>query len=66
MEDYELVMKVKKLHPEAKIQEKANPSDLGWDLFSVEDVIVHATDRVLVKTGIAIQFPDLVDGLLLC
>lgn len=64
MEDYELVMKVKKLHPEAKLPEKANPSDLGWDLFAVEDVTIPVTSRVLVKTGIAIQFPDLVGGIL--
>ncbi len=64
MEDYELVMKVKKMHPEANIPEKANPSDLGWDLFAVEDVIIPATNRVLVRTGIAIQFPDLVGGIL--
>lgn len=30
--EYELTMKVKKLHENAKLPEKANPSDLGWDL----------------------------------
>lgn len=60
----DLIMKVKKLHPEAKLPEKANPSDLGWDLFSVEDVTIPPTQRKLVKTGIAIQFPENVGGIL--
>lgn len=55
---------MKKLHPEAKLPEKANPSDIGWDLFCVEETIVPGTHRALVKTGIAIQFPDAVGGIL--
>lgn len=60
----DLIMKVKKLHPKARLPEKANPSDLGWDLFCVEDVIVPSWQRVLLKTGISVQFPDLVGGIL--
>lgn len=61
---FQLVMKVKKLHQDAHLPEKAHPSDLGWDLFCVEDIIVPSWSRMLVKTGIAIQFPNKVGGIL--
>ena len=57
-------LKVKKLHPNAKLPEKGHPSDLGWDLFCVEGLDIAPGARVLVKTGIAIQFPDFVGGIL--
>ena len=60
----ELVMKAKRLHPNARLPEKANPSDLGWDLFSSENKIVPSWSSVLVPTGIAIQFPEFVGGIL--
>ncbi len=62
--EHELIMKVKKLHPEAKLPEKANPSDLGWDLFCVEDVLIPPANKTLVHTGIAVQLPDRVGGIL--
>ena len=60
----DLVMKVKFLHENAKMPEKANPSDLGWDLFSVEERIIPSWSRELIRTGIAIQFPPFVGGIL--
>ena len=60
----DLEMKVKFLHGNAKLPEKANPSDLGWDLFCVEDRIIPSWQRELIQTGIAIQFPPFVGGIL--
>lgn len=57
-------MKAKKLHPKAQIPEKGHPSDLGWDLFCVEEVVIPPSNRILIKTGIAIQFPENVGGIL--
>ena len=61
---FQLVMKVKKLHPDAQLPEKAHPSDLGWDLICSEDMLIPSWDRRLVRTGIAIEFPRNVGGIL--
>jgi dUTP pyrophosphatase len=51
-------MKTIKLHPEAKIPTRANPTDAGLDLYSVEDQIIHPGKWALVSTGIGIRVPD--------
>lgn len=51
-------MKVKKLHELATIPQKAHNGDLGYDLFSVQDVLIIPGETTLISTGIAIQFPD--------
>jgi len=57
-------LKVKRLSPDAKIPNKAHQSDLGWDLFSNETIIVPPFGRELVRTGIAVQFPPNVGGII--
>ena len=57
-------MKVKKLHPNAEIPVKSHPSDLGWDLFNIEELDIPPLNRKLIRTGIAIQFPENVGGIL--
>jgi dUTP pyrophosphatase len=51
-------MKVMKLVSTAKLPEKAHAGDLGYDLFSLYDEIIYPDETVLVRTGIAIQFPE--------
>ena len=51
-------MRVKKLRANAKLPQKAHAGDLGYDLFSVEGPAVYPDQTVVVKTGIAIQFPE--------
>jgi dUTP pyrophosphatase len=48
-------LKIKKLHPDAKIPSYANVGDAGLDLYSVEDLVLRSNHRVLVKTGISIE-----------
>lgn len=57
-------LRFKKLVPEALAPTKAHPSDLGWDVFSLADVIIPPHQRGMVKTGIAIGFPENVGGVL--
>ncbi len=45
-------------HPEAKVPTKANPSDAGCDLYSVEDAIIDPGARKLVDTGIILEMPN--------
>ena len=61
---FQLTMKIKKLHPDAQLPTKAHDSDLGWDLCAVEDTTIPSWSRRLVRTGIAIQFPENVGGVL--
>lgn len=60
----EFTLKVKRLVNHAKLPEKAHLSDLGWDLCCSETIIIPSFDRRLVKTGIAMQFPEFVGGIL--
>ena len=51
-------MKVKKLIDHAKLPEKAHNGDLGYDLFSSENIYLIPGTVTLVDTGVAIQFPE--------
>lgn len=47
--------KVKRLHTDAKVPARANPTDAGFDLYAVEDVYVRPGNVVIAPTGIAIE-----------
>lgn len=51
-------IRVKKLHPEAKVPAFAHSGDAGMDLYSVEDMMLAPGERGSVPTGIAIELPD--------
>ncbi len=52
------MLKVKLLHPEAKAPTVVHPGgDLGFDLYSLEDVTLYPGKPVKVRTGIAIEGP---------
>lgn len=51
-------IRVKKLHPDAKVLAFAHPGDAGMDLYSVEDMVLAPGERGSVPTGIAIELPD--------
>lgn len=50
-------LKVKKLHPDAIIPTRANPTDSGMDLYSLEDVVLKPGETKLIKTGITFEIP---------
>jgi len=49
---------VKRLHEDARMPEKSHTSDLGYDLFSLENVMLGPNVPTKVRTGIACQFPS--------
>jgi dUTP pyrophosphatase len=52
------MLKVKRLHPDAKLPTVAYPgSDLGFDLYSIEDAILEPGIPARVRTGIAVEGP---------
>lgn len=54
-------LKVKKISENGKLPIKTK-GNAGYDLFSAEKVIIPPLERVLIKTGIAIQLPDKIYG----
>jgi dUTP pyrophosphatase len=53
------MLKVKKLHPEAQLPTVAHPgTDLGFDLYALEDTALPAGIPVKVRTGIAVEAPE--------
>jgi dUTP pyrophosphatase len=50
-------LKVKKLHPDAKLPTRAHQSDLGYDIFALETVYLIPGEVMKIRTGIAVNFP---------
>jgi dUTP pyrophosphatase len=50
-------LKIKKLHPDAKIPSYAHPGDAGMDLYALERMEIAPGQRVQIRTGIATEFP---------
>ena len=59
-----MILKIKKLHPDAKIPHYAHHDDAGFDLFSLENCNVKVGERVAVPTGIAMEIPEGFVGLI--
>lgn len=57
-------LKIKKLHNNATLPTKGNPSDAGYDLYSSEKVAIPAGATVLVSTGISMAIPEGYVGLI--
>lgn len=51
-------LKVKKLTETAKLPTKAHPTDLGYDLYADETVLINKQFPTKIKTGIAVGFPS--------
>lgn len=51
-------LKIKKLNADAKVPTYAHVIDAGFDLCSIEDIVIGGGKRVVVGTGLAIEIPD--------
>lgn len=51
-------IKIKKLTEDAIVPKYAHDSDAGMDLYSNEDITINPGQRVLIKTGISIEFEN--------
>lgn len=59
------MLKVQKLSPDATLPSIAHPGeDIGYDLYSCEDVTIAANSLAAVHTGIAIQFVPTAGGVI--
>jgi len=58
------MLKVKKLSPAATLPTVAHPGeDIGYDLYSVEDITIEGRGSAGVHTGIAIEFVPAAGGI---
>ncbi len=57
-------LKIKKLHPDAIIPQRANPTDAGLDLYSTHDQDIVWSSSAKIYTGIAIALPENTVGLI--
>ncbi len=55
--NFGLIVKIKKVHPDAKIPKLAHEGDAGYDLYANEEVVLKPLERKLVGTGIAVAIP---------
>lgn len=52
-----MILRVKKLVPEALLPRYAHPGDAGMDLFALEPCTLAPGSSAMVRTGIAIELP---------
>jgi dUTP pyrophosphatase len=52
------MIKLNKLDPKARVPFRANPTDAGADLYSIEDCMIQPMERKVISTGIRIKIPD--------
>ena len=52
-----MILRVRRLHPAARLPSRAHPGDAGLDLHAIEDAQLAPGERVKVGTGIAIELP---------
>jgi dUTP pyrophosphatase len=58
------MISVQLINKHAKVPTKANLNDAGFDLYSTLDTVISPKQRKTVRTGIAIQMPDHLAGLI--
>lgn len=51
-------LKIKKLHEDAKVPHYAHHDDAGFDLFSIQDIVLKKGERAMIPTGIAMEIPE--------
>lgn len=58
-------LKIKKIHPEAKMPKRAYQSDAGFDLFTPENFTILPRERKTIPLGLSMEIPVGYAGLLL-
>ncbi|MEK7227544.1 MAG: dUTP diphosphatase [Patescibacteria group bacterium] len=58
-----MILKVKKVYPDAILPSYAHVNDAGMDLYACEEVVVLAGKSARIKSGIAVEIPDGYAGL---
>ena len=59
-----MILRIKKLHPDAKIPKYAHHDDAGFDLCAIENIRVKPGERIPVPTGLVMEIPEGFVGLI--
>ena len=51
-------MRIKKLHPDAKLPYRGSAAAAGYDLYSVDTVCIESGETRLIHTGIDMELPE--------
>ncbi len=51
-------IKIKRLHPDAKLPNFAREGDVGLDLYSLEEKTLQPGEHAILFTGFALEFPN--------
>lgn len=57
-----MVLKFKRIHPDAVLPSYAHASDAGMDVRSVEDLTISPGQRALVHTGLVVLLPSMYEA----
>jgi len=52
-----VILRVRRLHPAARLPARAHPDDAGYDLCAVEPATLAPGARARVRTGLALEVP---------
>jgi len=59
-----MILKIKKLNPDARLPEYAHPGDAGFDLFAPQAFTLAPGERAGIPSGVAIEIPEGYVGLI--
>lgn len=59
---YTMSLQIKKLYPDAIIPTRTSPGSVGYDLYSMEEIIVPPLERAFISTGVCASLPPGVYG----
>ncbi len=59
-----MIIKVKKLNPNARLPMRAHSTDSGADIFALEHTVLKAESITNVKTGIAVELHENTSGII--
>lgn len=57
-----MVLRFKRIHPDAVLPAYAHPSDAGMDVRSIDDLIIAPGKRALVHTGLIMALPPMYEA----
>ncbi len=57
-----MLLKIKKLNPDAVIPSYSHPGDAGLDIFALDALTIEPGESKMVKTGISIELPAGTEG----
>lgn len=57
-----MILRFRRIHPDAVLPQYAHPSDAGMDLRSVDECVIPPGKRALVHTGLVMLLPPMYEG----